>query len=161
MFSPRMWRWSWWLAGLIRLIKVFSTYVEVIPIDAAIIVLMFSFLHVCGGDPWSFESDWRWQKFFSTYVEVILLEIDCFFGSNGFSPRMWRWSQLEITSDDLIASFLHVCGGDPTWLVMIMKIHQFSPRMWRWSWWTTSTANWFLVFSTYVEVIPQIFHEVH
>ena len=69
-------------------------------------------LHVCGGDPTP-----------SGYVDL----------TNGYSPRMWRWSYLDInvyeatqvfsTYVEVIPlvtpegqkhlSILHVCGGDP------------------------------------------------
>ena len=91
-FSPRMWRWSRVMIQKKKPMIVFSTYVEVILYCWTIWTWWICFLHVCGGDPgnqartsqtlkfsprmwrwsWSFESDWRWQKVFSTYVEVIL-----------------------------------------------------------------------------------------
>ena len=85
---------------------------------------------------------WRWscytycqyskRKVFSTYVEVILVG--------------WRSSFRSL-------SFLHVCGGDPSWTDTLAVVLKFSPRMWRWSrdWWCQRSNLW--VFSTYVEVI--------
>ena len=49
-------------------------------------------LHVCGGDPVDYQSNDRLEHVFSTYVEVILLNLQ----------RLNR-----------IQSILHVCGGDP------------------------------------------------
>ena len=85
---------------------------------------------------------WRWscyahrqyskRKVFSTYVEVILVRSASSFRS---------------------LSFLHVCGGDPSWTDTLAVVLKFSPRMWRWSrdWWCQRSNLW--VFSTYVEVI--------
>ena len=114
LFSPRMWRWSWTHGSLALSLKVFSTYVEVIPNSLNSVLSRSGFLHVCGGDPepttaiinvpafsprmwrWSYERFilQRMKKVFSTYVEVIL--------RLGF--LMW-----------LTLGFLHVCGGDPVY----------------------------------------------
>ena len=111
-FSPRMWRWSY-DAGTSKVdARVFSTYVEVIPISESGVTEAQGFLHVCGGDPKNWYEAllkllfsprmWRWSKddhtysysdqVFSTYVEVILCTISAF---------------------KMLHSFLHVCGGDP------------------------------------------------
>ena len=152
MFSPRMWRWSCHHHPYQHLLKVFSTYVEVILNSFRLCTMSMCFLHVCGGDPnlvsLTLTSPafsprmWRWSSFlgctlkpscvFSTYVEVILY------------TRLERLERL---------GFLHVCGGDPTLTVVLKLGSWFSPRMWRWSskdglW----QADW-KVFSTYVEVI--------
>ena len=71
-YSPRMWRWSYATANDLKELKVFSTYVEVIPFIAEISLKTWSvfstyvevipwswtpalielgILHVCGGDP--------------------------------------------------------------------------------------------------------------
>ena len=85
---------------------------------------------------------WRWSRLsksqkwlpdvFSTYVEVILY---------GYLPT---WS---------LRSFLHVCGGDPTWSQFVLVSVWFSPRMWRWSSHQMIWLRAVQVFSTYVEVI--------
>ena len=51
LFSPRMWRWSWWSNSASWWVQVFSTYVEVILMKDFEILPTTSFLHVCGGDP--------------------------------------------------------------------------------------------------------------
>ena len=66
-----MWRWSWRDAKVAIPNEVFSTYVEVIPMDAEKKKELDSFLHVCGGDPSN-----------ASGVAIKML----------FSPRMWRWS---------------------------------------------------------------------
>ena len=70
-FSPRMWRWSLWRSLGWRFKEVFSTYVEVILDWHIEFNPLWSFLHVCGGDP--------------------EMTVTASF-SNKFSPRMWRWS---------------------------------------------------------------------
>ena len=131
-FSPRMWRWSLTRLTCQKVLMVFSTYVEVILSIKEFQQRLESFLHVCGGDPnkatweclreWFSPRMWRWSysfhdctttnKVFSTYVEVILSQ-----------RTIWsRWP-----------GFLHVCGGDPGYLINCNKQTQFSPRMWRWS----------------------------
>ena len=50
-YSPRMWRWSYFIAFPPELMRVFSTYVEVIRSQATSFIAVFSILHVCGGDP--------------------------------------------------------------------------------------------------------------
>ena len=113
-----------------------------------------SILHVCGGDPLTSHKIpkmtgysprmWRWSfdglgsgssvLVFSTYVEVIL----------------W-WIRLWVVS----LGILHVCGGDPTIFLCIVKHIWYSPRMWRWSLQETPRWQYGFVFSTYVEVIPE------
>ena len=136
MFSPRMWRWSCLAFITIRILVVFSTYVEVIPILSNFRGWGWSFLHVCGGDPGRRA---------------------CLTLQTAFSPRMWRWSQDEKNYDVLVnvfstyvevilesrtihqwcLGFLHVCGGDPH-----MYLHGY---------------HFATVFSTYVEVILDLF----
>ena len=70
-YSPRMWRWSWFIGLFHNLFFVFSTYVEVIPNFWIFENSGWSILHVCGGDP---------------LVALILS------GCLKYSPRMWRWS---------------------------------------------------------------------
>ncbi len=131
-YSPRMWRWSYIIPSSPKIKWVFSTYVEVILAPLITFAVTFCILHVCGGDPcygyrWKRQAMysprmWRWSlswwfsflstKVFSTYVEVI--------------PRKIR---LTI----LIASILHVCGGDPFTIATKYRSRLYSPRMWRWS----------------------------
>ena len=93
--------------------SVFSTCVEVIPNPAFIKFANLSILHVCGGDPIS-------EKQLKALEE--------------YSPRVWRWSQTTMgkptweivfsTCVEVIllhiffvffnGSILHVCGGDPS-----------------------------------------------
>ena len=123
---------------------IFSTYVEVILILLITVIFQLNFLHVCGGDPeetiqnrkeWLFSPRmWRWswvkdkaellKKIFSTYVEVILQ----------YPSFGCHWND-----------FLHVCGGDPIFIVHNYFSNSFSPRMWRWS--SNSSVVWF--FSSY------------
>ena len=93
---------------------------------------------------------WRWSSInirthllstvFSTYVEVIL---------NKFLENMNT------------QSILHVCGGDPTLLLLNLATLKYSPSMWRWSY------SWIFryeptgVFSKYVEVILKEFKKLH
>ena len=131
-YSPRMWRWSSTVPLTVIVWIVFSTYVEVIPQNDPWSILHSGILHVCGGDPQ--QSNFELNHFL-------------------YSPRMWRWSQLEglemnkfwvfstyVEVIPLPASafgasrgILHVCGGDP----MVQ--------------WNRQGFN--VVFSTYVEVI--------
>ena len=148
-----MWRWSWhWHYGW-RFCRVFSTYVEVILTNHRDWAFWLSILHVCGGDPTAIHHArcmcmysprmWRWSSkldintidsnVFSTYVEVILNKY-----STGSPPD----------------SILHVCGGDPTFLICCSILLVYSPRMWRWSSVLLSIRPLIHVFSTYVEVIP-------
>ena len=93
---------------------------------------------------------WRWScmkrmlsvKFyiFSTYVEVILV------------GKSFRQSP---------CNFLHVCGGDPTSFSMFYFLTTFSPRMWRWSYQRPLNHVSYLIFSTYVEVIPRMVRMTH
>ena len=89
------------------------------------------------------------------------------------SPRMWRWSQyIHLTcffltvfstyvevirlgnhTRTVTCSVLHVCGGDPFWVLWWVFTQKCSPRMWRWSYITWFMHRCFYVFSTYVEVI--------
>ena len=153
LFSPRMWRWSWLQYSQLHMSFVFSTYVEVIPMQK--------------------YNPKNYKKVFSTYVEVILVHEERLDGSKKFSPRMWRWSWiwdstvrlfevfstyveviLVSTSGTLASiSFLHVCGGDPHLVLMPQDWSKFSPRMWRWSPGRYYLGNAKGVFSTYVEVI--------
>ena len=91
-----------------------------------------------------------------------------------YSPRMWRWSldamnlhvglpvfstYVEVIPTSLNVnkfepSILHVCGGDPFSSLLNHRINLYSPRMWRWSRLYFALSLAFLVFSTYVEVIP-------
>ena len=75
-YSPRMWRWSFFLSWDSKKWSVFSTYVEVIPSNGLKCINWASILHVCGGDPTS----------------PLPLKYMC-----PYSPRMWRWSYLSIT----------------------------------------------------------------
>ena len=89
---------------------------------------------------------WRWSwkplkmtikyQVFSTYVEVILKHYI------NLSKKI---------------SFLHVCGGDPMWVDVIGLLAGFSPRMWRWSYTIFVDPSASKVFSTYVEVILDLF----
>ena len=118
-YSPRMWRWSLYVSRSNDRNSVFSTYVEVILTLALACLVFVSILHVCGGDP-------------NFTAQVI--------NSNKYSPRMWRWSlywSLEMTSHwvfstyvevipiispliTLFHSILHVCGGDPRLVKMLV-----------------------------------------
>ena len=97
VYSPRMWRWSQQKLQADELVRVFSTYVEVILSSADLKTIANSILHVCGGDPiWHINRRiinrysprmWRWSwtyrgiskcpSVFSTYVEVILVCMEC------------------------------------------------------------------------------------
>ena len=70
-YSPRMWRWSWADSVGKNFKQVFSTYVEVIPMACVICLRNRCILHVCGGDPRTWNN--RSNHF-------------------PYSPRMWRWS---------------------------------------------------------------------
>ena len=132
LYSPRMWRWSYFSWNSPHCFRVFSTYVEVILLSFLWSVQHVGILHVCGGDPdfvMTFNDNseysprmWRWSsvallsfklsKVFSTYVEVI----------------PWLTKQLRLSP-----SILHVCGGDPHYLCARGARYKYSPRMWRWS----------------------------
>ena len=86
----------------VLLMKVFSTYVEVIPNPESLELIKKCILHVCGGDPK--------RRVFSTYVEVIPKD-----ELNGF----------------INYSILHVCGGDPHLFPKYRENMKYSPRMWR------------------------------
>ena len=85
---------------------------------------------------------WRWSIItcsniscnivFSTYVEVI--------------PTLSDYINSK-------HSVLHVCGGDPSYVTSQRLDARCSPRMWRWSFFQNRSSDWWLVFSTYVEVI--------
>ena len=131
---------------------MFSTYVEVIPLERIKQSAKRCVLHVCGGDPGGRLKQlrpvlcsprmWRWSpappliwvkpSVFSTYVEVIL-------------------SQTEFSG--LPLGVLHVCGGDPKNMGGVSNEDKCSPRMWRWSWKVGFPFHNTVVFSTYVEVI--------
>ena len=148
-----MWRWSHFIIVFFGTINVFSTYVEVILRLTSLILLTFGILHVCGGDPRAKINKatavgysprmWRWSQVlsrmgtrwlvFSTYVEVILTDAN------------WRKRKKRI---------LHVCGGNPIPRALWKFDKGYSPRMWRWSFWHVAHYSQHLVFSTYVEVIP-------
>ena len=55
-YSPRVWRWSSFLALSIWQLAVFSTCVEVILDVPFLTVHPGSILHVCGGDPFNFKT---------------------------------------------------------------------------------------------------------
>ena len=93
-----------------------------------------------------------------------------------YSPHMWRWSWVKFYVPDretvfstyveviltmhqflsLGLSILHVCGGDPNPKDKIPHELGYSPRMWRWSLKNALIVNDDEVFSTYVEVIPEL-----
>ena len=132
VYSPRMWRWSFFSIFANSLSLVFSTYVEVILWWKKAPYIFNGILHVCGGDPITSENNlpqfeysprmWRWSSasgvgvhkmlVFSTYVEVILPKL----------PLIFQW-----------VCILHVCGGDPSLYRAYMESKKYSPRMWRWS----------------------------
>ena len=132
VFSPRMWRWSYLKLVFHVLLKIFSTYVEVILHPLKEFKYEIYFLHVCGGDPTALST---------------------FTSEKRFSPRMWRWSYMQAwislhlfifsTYVEVIPwpkslrkwpkNFLHVCGGDPDVVTYAGNHIGFSPRMWRWS----------------------------
>ncbi len=148
-----MWRWSSVLLQIKGWQKVFSTYVEVIPISRYENGLSFRILHVCGGDPVCFKYVGIWRK---------------------YSPRMWRWShslRLQSSCSRVFSTYvevilaiklqwiatcciLHVCGGDPESITLSCSFFGYSPRMWRWSQQRDWSEYCVAVFSTYVEVIP-------
>ena len=76
-----------------RVLSVFSTYVEVILVLIVHLFSIMCFLHVCGGDPQIGCAFVIITKVFSTYVEVILR---------------------GLVVQGFLSGFLHVCGGDPT-----------------------------------------------
>ena len=49
--SPRMWRWSCSFLNIFQIERVFSTYVEMIPLGAKRYIYDIGVLHVCGDDP--------------------------------------------------------------------------------------------------------------
>ena len=93
-----------------------------------------------------------------------------------YSPRMWRWSRITYFRDrlgwvfstyvemilkkirlkQLLLRILHVCGDDPKSFGGDGKLFSYSPRMWRWSLIHFMMQDTFLVFSTYVEMIPNL-----
>ena len=132
MYSPRVWRWSQSLWNLMYLSSVFSTCVEVIPFQFRSLYQNMCILHVCGGDPFI--------ACFSTYIHK-------------YSPRVWRWSRTNVDPNPQgivfstcveviplgdamrtqIGGILHVCGGDPEWIILFTENNWYSPRVWRWS----------------------------
>ena len=91
LYSPRMWRWSWWLCSCWFRKWVFSTHVEVMSPNSSNDIDYWGILHTCGGDPYHLNHHpfqlqysphmWRWSStgedidksigVFSTHVEVI------------------------------------------------------------------------------------------
>ena len=112
LYSPRMWRWSWFINPSKTGSQVFSTYVEVILGKLFPMLPFLSILHVCGGDPNSNHGIYWELLVFSTYVEVILHHV------------MTKHKRYGI---------LHVCGGDPVYPFVDSMLSKYSPRMWRWS----------------------------
>ena len=147
-----MWRWSYSFPVDGSKINVFSTYVEMIPIERLNAIIVTSILHVCGDDPRHRKTKhlqdrysprmWRWSyhdrvvlrylNVFSTYVEMILF------------LNLPTWNHLCI---------LHVCGDDFLQIQRLRTQIVYSPRMWRWSWVEQNFKDFDLVFSTYVEMI--------
>ena len=147
-----MWRWSYSFPVDGSKINVFSTYVEMIPIERLNAIIVTSILHVCGDDPRHRKTKhlqdrysprmWRWSyhdrvvlrylNVFSTYVEMILKW-----------KKIWNYP----------LSILHVCGDDPVFKSTHLKPLVYSPRMWRWFSADTALKNSDSVFSTYVEMI--------
>ena len=127
-----MWRWSQVVKKTGSVMTVFSTYVEVILLMPACAATLWSFLHVCGGDPVPCESIKK---------------------SNEFSPRMWRWSckfnQLLILLP-VFSTYVEVILNQK---LQHYQLQWFSPRMWRWSSLGVVKMMKQMVFSTYVEVI--------
>ena len=154
-----MWRWSLVATSNELEEHVFSTYVEVILLEAIVFRSLACILHVCGGDP---DTDTTAGGF------------------AGYSPRMWRWSYASsINAPKLIvfstyvevilfqkrlavASYciLHVCGGDPNPSHTSVLVVSYSPRMWRWSSSFNRVVGIQVVFSTYVEVILSGMHNL-
>ena len=131
-YSPRMWRWSYYLMNTKNISGVFSTYVEVIPVIQLAKTARARILHVCGGDP--------------PFIFKDVTALEC-------SPRMWRWSLAKALFLPPVSVFstyvevipiikklaqpalgiLHVCGGDPLAHRLQVVDWLYSPRMWRWS----------------------------
>ena len=148
-----MWRSSSRSIKRLRQLKVFSTYVEVIPNFTVDDNSGVGILHVCGGHPkrtgvlvgghqysprmWrsshSLQNCFQVNLVFSTYVEVILFAAE--FGT-------------------VCAGILHVCGGHPSRSFLTSIRIRYSPRMWRSSCHRIKAFRFYSVFSTYVEVIP-------
>ena len=108
---------------------------EVIPITSGRRTWLFCILHTCGGDPRSLSIPLWSGIVFSTHVEVILM---------------------FTVSIDITEGILHTCGGDPTIRLGLFKRVWYSPHMWRWSYNTAWALQARMVFSTHVEVIPNI-----
>ena len=141
--------------GVVKVVPVFSTCVEVILEICPMIFVWSCILHVCGGDPFGFMSSSPFNK---------------------YSPRVWRWSRLWqqcfswiwvfstcvevilwlLTVVKLLLSILHVCGGDPITRMAHLSNAGYSPRVWRWSLFFTIRKFNKTVFSTCVEVIPNL-----
>ena len=135
--------------------QIFSTYVEVFLLLIRLKVLPKYFLHVCGGVSEWFRDEnlqdsfsprmWRCfscayvaryvTKIFSTYVEVFLRSVA------GMENRLY---------------FLHVCGGVSAAYGFDMRVYGFSPRMWGCFQVSLSASDANAIFSTYVEVFPNI-----
>ena len=125
---------------------------EVILFTCCLILYIKCILHVCGGDPKTYNFSLK---------------------SPQYSPRMWRWSSpmcsssascfvfstyveviLIITIKNFLSfCILHVCGGDPWKMATTSLERLYSPRMWRWSLKKRDREGKKFVFSTYVEVI--------
>ena len=155
VYSPRVWRWSRRRSPFYDSQGVFSTSVEVIPMNCNYSATVNCILHECGGDP---MEDYKIQQ------------------ELGYSPRVWRWSFLapfvykflwvfstsvevilrELHKGKQVYGILHECGGDPVAAFKLRIIILYSPRVWRWS----HTSRWLYVylpvFSTSVEVILKI-----
>ena len=155
LFSPRMWRCFPLVINQIVSTEIFSTYVEVFLIQRIDKNAKSYFLHVCGGVSQLFSTAKRscrfsprmWRCFcskgfcrfktciFSTYVEVFLQR---------FSRCLCR------------LDFLHVCGGVSTLIGGYADETLFSPRMWGCFQVSLSASDANAIFSTYVEVFPNI-----
>ena len=130
---------------------VFSTYVEVFPLQSSSTDGIFCFLHVCGG--------------VSSAVTGGKI-------ASKFSPRMWRCfyhCQTISPSESVFSTyvevfpfkgvvrqntnrFLHVCGGVSLTRNTLTYLFLFSPRMWRCFLIQFFKVAHVVVFSTYVEV---------
>ena len=118
-------------------------------------LLYEDFLHVCGG-----------VSVISQIIRAITL----------FSPRMWRCFRLtrsnsnnsrifstyvevflgRIVKQTALLNFLHVCGGVSAAYGFDMRVYGFSPRMWGCFQVSLSASDANAIFSTYVEVFPNI-----
>ena len=93
-----------------------------------------------------------------------------------FSPRMWRCFLVEdwqLSAEEIFSTyvevflvnglvlclcmdFLHVCGGVSAAYGFDMRVYGFSPRMWGCFQVSLSASDANAIFSTYVEVFPNI-----